>query len=102
MENIQAQPANTLSIPVRPQSGNIDPARQNQQVPAQDTDITQETSRPVQQAFDVQISSQARDQADAAASDTAQNTEAQRTAPPEIQPSGQSYPERGNILNIVA
>ena len=102
MDTIQAQSANTLSIPVRQQSGNIDPARQNQQVPTQDTDVNQETSRPVQQAFEVQISTQARDQADAAASERTQNTDAQRTVFSETQPAGQSYSGRGSVLDIVA
>lgn len=102
MENIQAQSTNTLSIPARPQSGSIDPARQNQQVPAQDTDIAQETNRPVQKPFDVQISPQARDQADAAASDTAQNTQTQRASvPSETQPEGQSYTERGTLVDMI-
>ncbi len=102
METIQAQSTNTLSIPVRPQTGNIDPARQNQQVPAQDTDISQEINRPVQQPFEVEISTQAREQADAAASGTAQNSEAQRTSPSETQQAGvQSNAESGGIVNIV-
>ena len=101
METIQPNTANALSIPVRPQSGSIDPARQNQQVPAQDTDTTQESSRPVQQAFDVQISSQAREQANAAASDSAENTEAQRTVLPETQPDRQTNAERGIRVDIL-
>ncbi len=101
METIQAQTANTLPIPARPQSGSIDPARQNQQMPVQDTGITQETSRPVQQAFEVQISREARDQADAAASDRRQDTDAQKTVPSQAQPPGQLYSGRGSIVNIV-
>lgn len=105
METIQPNTANALSIPVRPQSGSIDPARQNPQVPAQDTDTTRESSRPVQQAFDVQISSQAREQADASAFDSPENTQIQGTAAPETQPTGQASaggaPVKGNMVNQI-
>lgn len=105
METIQAQSANTLSIPVKPQSGSIDPTGRNQQVPAQDTYIDQETSRPVQQAFDVQISSKAREQANAAVTDSQENTQMQGTAAPETQPAVQASPGRGpvkgSLVNLI-
>jgi len=102
VDSLYAQNTGTIFRSVRPQVDNVDPARQNQQT-ASEVDIAEQTDPAVQEAFQVQISSQAQGRLAADAADSTQDAKIQEAVAYETQPVPQAGQGSGSgrIIDIV-
>ncbi|MFN2357519.1 MAG: hypothetical protein ABR534_07250 [Desulfotignum sp.] len=94
-ESMQGYTPNTIQRTVTPQIDRVETNPQNQQTPASDIDNTEQSGRTNQQAFQVDITQQARDRLAAAESGNTQNDDEQKAVFSETPPSGGPGAGRG-------
>lgn len=99
IDSLYTQNPSTINRYVRPQMDNADPSRQNQQA-ASDIDIAEGTNTTTREAFQVQISLEARGRLAADTSDSTQEAATQSVEPSEAQPDPRANQGRGSGLII--